>query len=185
MRRVRPWEKRGSREVADCRVFNVRADRAVHPVSGQEREYFVIESVDWVNVIALTRDDQVVLIEQFRHGIGESALEIPGGMVDAGEDPLAAGLRELREETGYGGGEGRIIGVVHPNPALLDNRAFSVLVEGVELVGEPTLDEGEDIAVDLAPLGEVPELIASGRISHALVVAAFHHLGLDASRGDR
>jgi len=185
MREVKPWEKRGSREVADCRVFTVRADRSVHPVSGHEREYFVIESCDWVNVIALTADQQVVLIEQFRHGIGEPALEIPGGMVDAGEDPLAAGLRELREETGYGGGEGRIIGVVHPNPALLDNRAFSVLVEGVELVGEPNLDEGEDIAVDLVPLSDVPAMITAGRISHALVVAAFHHLGLDAGSSDR
>jgi 8-oxo-dGTP pyrophosphatase MutT (NUDIX family) len=156
----------------------VRADDVSHPVHGAEREVFVLESVDWVNVIALTAAREVVLIEQFRHGVRAPTLEIPGGMVDAGEAPLDAGLRELREETGYGGGEARLLGFVEPNPAMLDNRCWTVLVEGVELLGEPQPEEGEDIAVDLRPLDEVPGLISAGRIAHALVVAAFHHLSL-------
>ena len=176
MSKVKGWERRSSRPIADCRIFRVRADLVVDPRSGREREVFVVESADWVNVIALTPEREVVLIEQFRHGVRAPALEVPGGMVEPGEDPLAAGLRELREETGYGGGQARLIGSVLPNPAMLDNRCWTLLVEGVTRLGEPRPDESEDIAVMLRPLSDVPALIAEGRIDHALVVAAFHHL---------
>jgi len=120
----------------------------------------------------------VVLIEQHRHGTAEVTLEIPGGMVDSGEEPLAAGVRELTEETGYGSARAELIGSVTPNPAMLNNRCHTVLVEDATVQGPCALETHEEIAVRLVPLAEISEWIARGDIHHALVVAAFHYLGL-------
>jgi 8-oxo-dGTP pyrophosphatase MutT (NUDIX family) len=120
----------------------------------------------------------VVLIEQFRHGTEEVTLEIPGGIVDRGEDPLAAGLRELREETGYEGGEARLIGRVTPNPAIMNNHCHTVLVRGARRAGAQQLESNEEIAVRLEPRERIDGLVRGGSIEHALVVAAFHHLAL-------
>jgi 8-oxo-dGTP pyrophosphatase MutT (NUDIX family) len=169
----RDWPLLGSRRLQDARVFALRADRSRHPVTGVERDVYVIESPDWVNVIALTERDDVVLIEQFRHGTRRVTLEIPGGMLEPGEDPVTAGLRELREETGFAGGEATLLGHCEPNPAIQDNRCFFVLARGVARVAEASLDEGEDIDVRLAPLRDVPRLLEDGSIRHALVHAAF------------
>ncbi len=96
--------------------------------------------------------------------------EIPGGTVDAGEDPLAAGLRELFEETGYAGENGQIIGTVCPNPALQDNLCYTVFVENVTRVSSPNLDEMEDIEVQTMPVKEVMSQVRSGAINHGLVL---------------
>lgn len=178
-RNIGHWRSDGHEMLAETRVFKLVRKRAVSPNDARRSgEFVVIESPDWVNVLALTAADEVVLIEQFRHGTEEITVEIPGGTVDPGEDPLAAGLRELREETGYGGGEARMIGVVTPNPAFMDNRCHTVLVRGVERQGEPELEGFEEIRTRLAPLADVPEMIRSGVITHALVIAAFHYLDL-------
>jgi ADP-ribose pyrophosphatase len=174
---LKPWKRLRSRQVADCVIYRVRGDLAVHPVSGLEREFFVVEPGDWVNVIATTTSGQVVLVEQYRHGTRKITLEIPGGMIDSGEDPLVAGLRELREETGYGG-EGEILGWCEPNPAMQTNRCWFVRVRVAVQLGEPDLDAGEDIRVLLEPRSRVTDLIEDGTINHALVVAAFHRLAL-------
>jgi len=99
-------------------------------------------------------------------------------MVDPGETPLEAGPRELLEETGYAGAGARLIGTVSPNPAILDNRCHTVLVEQVEQVADQALESNEEIAVRLMPLAEISRLVRAGTIHHALVVAAFHHLAL-------
>lgn len=151
------------------------------PRTGAEHTFLAARGADWVNVIALTRDERVVLVRQFRQGVERVTLELPGGLVDGGEEPLAAGLRELREETGYVGGRARLLGVVDPNPAILDLQCHTILVEGVEPGGERSLDESEDIDVEVHPLREVRELIVQGRIHHALVITAFALL--EASRG--
>jgi 8-oxo-dGTP pyrophosphatase MutT (NUDIX family) len=138
----------------------------------------VVHAADWVNVIALTPDDQVVLIEQYRDGLDRIALEIPGGMIDPGESPEQAGVRELREESGFAGDSVELLGMVHPNPAFMTNRAYTVLVRGAREVGELQQDEGEDIAVRVVPFADIPELVRSGAISHTLVIAAFYLLNL-------
>lgn len=176
---VPPWQHDDDELVAETSIFALRRLRASSAVRADANGQFVyLDCPDWVNVIALTADREVVLIAQFRHGVAAVTLEIPGGMVDPGEDPLAAGLRELREETGYGGGRARLIGVVSPNPAIMNNRCHTVLVENVEQVAEATPEEHEEIAVRRLPLTRVAELIRGGAIHHALVVAAFHHLDL-------
>ncbi len=173
---IKPWPTVSSRPLANYRIFQLRSDLKVNPRSGSQHDFYVIECVDWVNVVAITPDDHVVMIEQFRHGSNTVELEIPGGMMDPHEaDPVVAGQRELREETGYQGGSARLIGTVYPNPAIQTNRCHTVLVENCELRHATDFDHGEDIAVRLVPVAELAHLIATGRIRHALVVVALTH----------
>lgn len=177
LRLVTPWQFEEAGELARTRIFTLRQRRAASRTSpGKAGTFVYLDTADWVNVIALTPKRQVVLIEQFRHGTAEVTLEIPGGLIDAGEEPLVAGLRELREETGYAGEGGRVIGVVTPNPATQNNRCYTVLVEDAGLRHDPALDSNEEIGVRLLPLERIAELVRGGIIHHALVVAAFYHL---------
>jgi len=127
---------------------------------------------DWVNVIALTPDHQLVLVRQFRFGIDGFSLEIPGGVMERGEEPLVAAQRELREETGYTGNGARVLGSVHPNPAIMNNRCHLVLVEDARRTDVLAWDHDEEIEVITAPVDEVYAWARSGRISHALVLDA-------------
>jgi 8-oxo-dGTP pyrophosphatase MutT (NUDIX family) len=173
---MRPWKTVKKEPVQDYRIFTLRRDRCVSPRTGEEHDFVVLEAPDWVNVVARTDDDQVILIEQFRFGSGQVTLEIPGGMIDPGEAPVAAGARELLEETGYSARSYELIGYVEPNPAIQTNRCYTVLAEGATKSAEQSLDEKEDIGVKLWPFSDVPKLLAEGRIRHALVWAAFHQL---------
>jgi len=176
---IHPWETLGSAPLGDHRIFSLRADRKRSPRTREEHEFFVISPPDWVNVIALTPERSLVMVEQFRHGSNTVELEIPGGVIDpADPSPLAAGLRELREETGYEGENARLIGAVFPNPAIMDNVCHTVLVENCRLVHPVEFDETEDLATRLMPPGEISGLVAAGRIRHSLVVAALYHFEL-------
>jgi len=173
------WERRSSEVRADYRIFRLRVDQACSPRTGREHPFFILESPDWVNVIPLTPENQVVLVRQYRHGTREVTLEIPGGLVDRGDSPEEAARRELFEETGYKESDMLSLGHVHPNPAFLDNRCHTFLATGVKLAGGQTQDEKEDIEVMLRPLDQIPRLIRDGEITHSLVVAAFYRLFLE------
>jgi 8-oxo-dGTP pyrophosphatase MutT (NUDIX family) len=176
---VKPWQKLSSKPVGNFRVFNIRSDVSVSPRTGKEHDFYVIESVNWVNVVALTRDNQVVMIHQYRHGSNTVELEVPGGMMDPHDvSPLEAGLRELREETGYEGSEAEVIGQIYANPAIMNNICYTVLVRNCELKHPTALDSGEDLATRLIPLSEIPGHVERGDIGHCLVVVAFYHLDL-------
>jgi ADP-ribose pyrophosphatase len=172
------WRRVRSERVADCRVFRVRRDIALNPRGGGEHDFYVVEAGDWINVIPLTDGDEVVMIEQYRHGSEDVTLEIPGGVVDEGESPVEAAARELIEETGYASSEIVALGRTRPNPAIHDNWLHTFLARGARPVREPVFDRTEHCAVRLVPLADVPALIAEGFITHALVVVAFHRLGL-------
>jgi ADP-ribose pyrophosphatase len=174
----RPWARESSEQIADCRVFKVRRDSSLDPRDGRAHDFYVIEAPDWINVIPLTGDGRVVLIEQYRHGTGEISLEIPGGMVDAGESPREAAARELLEETGYEAGEVALLGKLRPNPAIQDNWIHTYVARGVRYRCEPENAGTEQTFVRLFPLERIPSLIAEGKITHALVVAGFHWLSL-------
>ena len=172
------WELKESKPVADCRVFRVRCDYRANPRDGAAHDFYVLEMPDWINVIPLTANDEVVMIEQYRHGTNSVTLEIPGGMVDAGESPREAAIRELVEETGYRASEAHLLGSCHPNPAIQDNFIHTFLCENVEFDAAPVFASTEHTAVRLVPLAQVPALIADNTITHALVIAGFYWLAL-------
>ena len=174
------WEFVERLEISDHRIFRLMHDQYRLAPETTARDYVVLDVPDWVNVIAVTKDEHVVFVRQFRHGVREVTLEIPGGMVDPGEQPGDAAMRELREECGYAGANALCLGWVHPNPAIQNNRCHTYLVRDAELVGEQQPDPYERIEVVTRPMSDVPRLIAAGEISHTLVVTAFSQFGIAA-----
>ena len=172
------WKIITSRQIADCRVFKVREDYCERESDHKESTFFVVENPDWVNIIALTQDKQVVLIKQFRHGAEEIILEIPGGMIDEGEDVETAARRELLEETGYSSNEFILLGKSRPNPAIQTNWMYHYLALDCAKTQETAFDEHESLLTKLASLSEVENLIKSGEITHSLVLAGFYYLNL-------
>jgi len=172
---IQEWEKIDSRIAENYRIFRTRWDKSKSPRTGKVHQMVVLESPDWVNVVALTPDKKVLLIRQFRHGREEITLEIPGGMVDKGESPETAAKRELKEETGYEAERWHYLGQVTPNPAFLDNICYTYLALDAVKTGTPSFDGTEDIVVETAVPDELADMVKDGRITHSLVVAAFYH----------
>ncbi len=176
---VAPWPTLATEWLADYRVFRVRRIVRRSPRTGREHDFYVLDTPGWVQIVALTPDQQLILVEQFRHGTEAVELEVPGGVMDAADpSPEATAVRELREETGYAGENARVISTVRPNPAIMSNTCHVVLIERCVPRHERDFDHGEDLATRLVPVARVPELVAGGHIRHALVVAALYHFEL-------
>lgn len=176
---TKPWKTVRTTPVGDFRIFKIRTDTNVSPRTGKEHDFFVLESVHWVNVIAVTPDQQLVMVEQYRHGSRTVELEVPGGMMDPHEtDPVATAIRELQEETGYVGENARLLGHVQSNPAIFNNVTYTVLIENCRLLHPVEFDHAEDLETLLMPVAEVPQLVADGKIGHSLVVVALYHFDL-------
>ena len=169
---IHPWPVVHSSK-SSYRIFNLRTDRAVSPRTGQAHDFYILESAPWVNIIPITPENKVVFIRQYRHGIQDTTLEVPGGLVESYDDPQSAALRELQEETGYKGQDIHFLGKVHPNPAIQDNECHSFVVWNVEQTGLQDLDAKEDIETLLYPLSDIPHMIHSRQITHSLVLCAF------------
>jgi ADP-ribose pyrophosphatase len=171
---IKKWELLDSRTDRDYKIFKIKTVKATSPRTNVTGKYYTIETRDWVNIIPVTENREVVMIRQYRHGSKEITLEIPGGLVDE-KHPERAALRELLEETGYAGEYVEYLGAVNPNPAIFNNLCHTYLVEKARKTSHINLDPDEDIEVVLIPLPEIPSLIDRGMINHALVIVAFHY----------
>jgi len=160
------------------RIMDLTEVTAISPRTGSEQIYTRLESPEWVNVVPITPAHDLILVRQWRHGTREFTLEIPGGLVDAGESPAVAAAREVREETGFAGDAVTELGVVESNPAIFNNRTHTYLMENCRLVGDLQQDDGEDIEVVRLPLSDVPGLVRDGVIAHSLVICGFWWLAL-------
>ncbi|MFC1839284.1 NUDIX hydrolase [Thermodesulfobacteriota bacterium] len=180
---VDKWKLISSERDKSFRIFNLRTDRARSPRTGEEHDFYVFESPEWVNIIPVTKENEVVLIRQYRHGIQDVTLEIPGGIVEPGDTPLKGARRELKEETGYAGRDMIYLGMVHSNPAIFNNRCHTYLALDCQPDGSQNLDDKEDIEVVLKQLEEIPGLIKEGMISHSLILAAFYRYYMEYDRG--
>lgn len=166
------WEKLTHTVLASTRVFDLQSVRYRHPQRGTERDFVVMRPPGWVNVVALTTDHQLVLVRQFRFGVDEFTIEIPGGLMDAGESPVDTGVRELREETGFVGSEAVLLGTVQPNPAIQSNLSHVVLITGAQRAAETAWDADEEIEISTRPVDDVMAAARNGEIAHSLVLSA-------------
>ncbi len=167
------WEIVSRQCLLKTPVFDIYEEKSTCPRNGKVSNFNIIDCANsWVTVIALTKSDELIVIRQYRHGSRQFEFEVPGGCMDEGEDPLAAGIRELREETGYAGEKARIIGKVRPNPALQGNWCYTVFIEGVEKTEDIDMDDGEDIFTIKIPCNRIEDMIRCGDITHGLMLNA-------------
>ena len=172
------WRVLEEEHLQHCKVFDVHKATMESPLTGEPHPFYRIESPPWVNIVALTEAEELVLIRQFRHGSRVVTLEIPGGLVDPGETPEFAGGRELLEETGYRAGRLDSLGSLNPNPALFANRVHMQVALDCVQEQEIQNTSTEHTMVELLPLAELPAVLREGGIDHALVVAAFYAFDL-------
>lgn len=166
------WERGRPTLLARTRILDLKSVPFRHPRRDGQRDFMVIDAPDWVNVLAHTHDDRLVMVNQFRFGINGFSWEIPGGVIEHGEDPVLAGTRELLEETGYAGIEARLLTSVHPNPAFMSNRCHLVLMRNCRLVSPPVWDADEELETAVIPVEEVYQRARAGEITHSLVLDA-------------
>ena len=176
---IKEWEVLEKKKAKDYKIFSIWEEKAKNPRNGAVRDIVVLDFPEWISVIPVTAEGNVVMVRQYRHGVNEILLEIPGGLMDK-EDPSpeTAARRELREETGYTSETFTLIGSLYPQPAVQSNRYHIFLAENAVKSGETNFDEGEDLETILIPLKEIPGMIKSGEICHAMVVTAFYYLEL-------
>ena len=172
------WRVLEEEHLQHCKVFDVHKATMESPLTGKPHPFYRIESPAWVNIVALTEAEELVLIRQFRHGSRVVTLEIPGGLVDPGETPAFAGGRELLEETGYRAGRLESLGSLNPNPALFANRVHMQVALDCVQEQEIQNTSTEHTMVELLPLAELPGVLREGGIDHALVVAALYAFDL-------
>jgi ADP-ribose pyrophosphatase len=176
---VKKWDTLSSKEICNLKIFKAVSKDRQHPDSDVRGEFTVLESKDWVNIIPITEKGEIVLIEQYRHGVDEVSLEIPGGLVEFRENPASAAVRELQEETGYASdSEPVFLGEQQPNPAFLNNKCSTFLLENCSFSGETNFDEHEDIKVRLVKKENIESMIKSGEINHGVIITAFYFYSL-------
>ena len=183
-RSVEAWATVGEEALGSYALFELRRVIRRSPSTAAEHSFLRLIAPDWVNVVAVTAEGRLVLVEQYRHGTNRVTIEIPGGAVDAGESPAEAAVRELEEETGFRAGRLHLLGEVHPNPAFLSNSCWTYLAVDCRRDGVMRPDPSEEISIRLVELETFTRLIDDGAIEHALVIAAHDHLQRGRRRGE-
>jgi len=170
---IKPWPILESTKNFDTGPFSITTNRCRSPRTGQEHDFYVIDFPNWVQVLPITPDDQIVMVRQYRHGCGQIFLELPGGLIDENDlSPDQTAKRELLEETGYRAEDLILLTSIYPQPAVLNNKGLTYLTKGVKKVAEPNLDAAEDIEVCLVELQKIPKMIQNGEINHGQTVMA-------------
>ncbi|MEM6725784.1 MAG: NUDIX hydrolase [Bacteroidota bacterium] len=171
------WETIRSEKGPNLKLFDTRFDWVKHPVSGHEAKVVILESPDSANVIPITAEGQILLIRQYRFGIGAYTLELPGGLVNPDEtESKSAAERELLEETGYGGTEWHYLGAVPSNPVFMDCFIHHWVLKNAQLIGETHFDDAEEIDLVEVELNDAFNLMASGAINHPHAISALFRL---------
>jgi 8-oxo-dGTP pyrophosphatase MutT (NUDIX family) len=174
---VRDWPIISREQIGDFRLFSLTKKKVRSPRTGEIREVQALQFPDWVLILALTPQAEVVMVRQYRHGTEQVCVELPGGLVDPGDDsPALSARRELLEETGYQADEIVLIGECFPQPAILSNKCFFYLAENAAQIQSQDLDAGEDIEILKVPLKEIPAKIENREIDHGMVLLAFFFL---------
>jgi 8-oxo-dGTP pyrophosphatase MutT (NUDIX family) len=170
------WERVQTASGPDLTLFRVRFDWVKNPRNAHTVKATVLESPDWVNVVALTPEEKLIIVRQYRFGTQEETTEIPAGIVEPGETSKEAAMRELMEETGYTSAEWEYLGYVEPNPAFMDNRCHHWVARNAVQMSPPALEPGENLLVGEMSLKEIRQEIAAGRFRHSLAITALAHL---------
>ncbi len=176
MSEIKPWPSIRQNCLLEHRLFDIQETTAVSPYTAKQHPFIFLDSQDWVNIVPITAQNQLIMIEQYRHGSQSITLEIPGGMIDAGEKPEVAAKRECLEESGYETKQVISLGQLLPNPAILNNRLHTFYSLGAEYVGTTHKSTTENTAVVAIDFDDVQKLMLEGRINHALVCATLWRL---------
>ncbi len=168
------WETLSKHRIQELKIFRADLVQRYHPIWKKTSEFVVLDSNDWANIIPITNDNKILLIEQFRHGSNSITIEIPGGLIETDELPIDAARRECLEETGYSSDEDlQLLGVSQPNPAFLNNKCYTYLWTGLERVSEQNLDNNEEINIIPTDIHVVKQMIQKGEINHSIITTAF------------
>ena len=166
------WELVESSQVVSYNLFSVNINKNRSPRTGKIHEFQVLGSPDWVAVIALTRSGDIILVNQYRHGVARLSLELPGGLVKPGQTPEQSAREELEEETGYRASVFEYLGWMYPLPALFTNKFHVYYAANAEPSGTFNPDETEELETVLAPASQVRRFIRNGKINCGVMVAA-------------
>lgn len=173
------WEVLASERIADAPWFNVRKEKVQLPNGATIPDYYVLDYPDWINVVGVTTEQEMVMIRQYRHGIGQVNYELAAGVCDPGETPLETAKREFLEETGYGGGNWTLWAILSANPATHSNLSYSYLATDLVKIQEQTLEQTEEISVHLLKKEDVKKLLLNNQIPQALHAASLWKYFLD------
>ncbi|WP_306589450.1 NUDIX hydrolase [Geothrix sp. 21YS21S-4] len=173
-----PWLQDSESVRQDSRLFRQIVAQRRSPHTGRPHAFYRLQGPDWVNVVAFTEGGELLVVEQFRHGIDAPTLEIPGGSCDSGETPAESARRELQEETGFVSDHWTFLGSCTPNPATQNNRCHTFLAVECRSAGPLALDPTEELQVWACAWAEWEDRMRRGEIHHALVLSAFQFLGL-------
>ena len=172
---VKKWQILSSKEMIDCFIFKVKQNTSKSPLTNREHNFYILDSKNWANIIAITPENKIIMVRQYRHGVDDITLEIPAGIMEINDPtPETTIKRELLEEAGYEAKIVIMLGSVFPNPAFLNNMCTTFVARDVIKTKEQNLDNTENIGIEEVELEKIPELIKGGKILHSLTIAAFY-----------